>query len=199
MRPPMRAFSISALLAVALGGCASDVLPRTEKAAASPFATYDIARTAFSLVKEQETSVADLRRWGIDPASTPNLSILNYIGLMRYFLPTDAIRRSSLPPGVQICLAAQTGCEGWLLKFEVTETQRTGSVALDVTGIQRTTETSGWQAEMLLLVVDQVVVFKLWNGTAQIEERLRETNPLGPAQDLSGTARDAIDSAIPRP
>ena len=50
----------------------------------------------------------------------------------------------------------------------------------------------GWSASMLLLLVDDVVVYKLWSGTPRVEERGKETNPLGPAQDLSDPARNAI-------
>ncbi len=183
----------------ALAACASDVLPRTERVAASPFESYHVARTFYDVVEPGRTTVEDLRRLGVDPASTPNLRVASYVELMRLFLPSDQVGLSDLDPNVQACLNARTACEGWILSPSAESTRREGSVALDALGIQRTTTSEGWSAEILLLLVDEVVVYKLWSGTPRSEERRQDTNPLGPAQDLSGTAKDAIGGAIPKP
>ena len=100
---------------------------------------------------------------------------------------------------MQGCLGARTACQGYLLSPGASTTQRTGHVSLDIIGVQRETRETGWSATMLLLLVDDVVVYKLWSGSPNQDERRQETNPLGPAQDLSGTARGAIGGAIPKP
>jgi hypothetical protein len=104
-----------------------------------------------------------------------------------------------LDPAVQGCIGARTACTGWLLTPSATSTQRKGDVSLDLLGFRRETDQTGWSASLLVLLVDDVVVYKLWSGTPRAEERREETNPLGPAQDLTGPARDAVSGAIPKP
>jgi hypothetical protein len=190
-----------AAFAAVLGlvACASDVLPRTERQASGPFESYEIAEAAYRVIEPGVTTVAKLRELGIDPATTPNLSVVNYVEVMRHFMPNDTIALGDLDPAVQGCIAAKTACSGWLLTPGASATQRTGDVSLDVLGFQRETEETGWSAAMLLLLADDVVVYKLWSGTPHTAERREETNPLGPAQDLTGAARGAIGSAIPKP
>jgi len=182
-----------------LGACASDVLPRTERDAAGPFETYEIAETAYRIIEPGVTTTAKLRELGIDPATTPNLAVLNYLDVMRAFMPSDTVRLADLDPAVQSCIASKAACTGWLLTPGASTSQRTGDVSLDVLGFRRETEETGWSASMLLLLADDVVVYKLWSGKPLSTERREETNPLGPAQDLTGTARGAIGGAIVKP
>jgi hypothetical protein len=191
---------IAALAAgLVLAGCASDVLPRTERKAAGPFESYEIAETAYRVIAPGVTTKAKLRELGIDPGVTPNLSVVNYVEVMRQFMPNDTVAMSDLDPAVQGCIAAKNACTGWLLTPSASSTQRTGHVSLDVLGFQRETEETGWSASMLLLLADDVVVYKLWSGTPRSTEHREETNPLGPAQDLTGTARSAVGGAIGKP
>lgn len=189
----------AAALTLALGGCASDVLPRTEQTQAGPFETYEMAEIGYRVIQPGVTDTAKLRELGIDPRTTPNLRVLNYTEIMRLFLPNDTVALRDLDPAVQGCLGAKGACIGYLLTPGATRTQRTGAVSLDMLGIHRQTEETGWAATILLLLVDDVVVYKLWSGTPRIEESRSETNPLGPAQDLSDTAKDAIGGAVPKP
>lgn len=190
---------IAALTALPLAGCASDILPSSSRATAGPFQSYEIAETAYKIIQPGVTTTGKLREFGIDPKTTPNLRVINYVEVMRVFMPTDSVSVKDLDPAVQGCIGSGNACTGYVLAPEMTETQRTGHISLDVLGFQRETEETGWAASMLLLIVDDLVVYKLWSGTPQKDQRNRETNPLGPAQDLSGTAKGAIDGAIPKP
>lgn len=190
---------VLALGLLALSACASDVLPSTERQTAGPFETYESAETAYRAIEPGVTTAAALRTLGIDPATTPNLSVVNYVEVMLHFMPNDTVALADLDPAVQGCIAAKAACSGWLLTPGGSATQRTGDVSLDMLGFQRETQETGWSAAMLLLLADDVVVYKLWSGTPLSAERREETNPLGPAQDLTGAARGAIGSAIPKP
>lgn len=190
---------LAACCTLALTACASDILPSTAHESAGPFETYEIAEIGYRVIQPGVTDAAKLRTLGIDPKTTPNLRVINYVEVMKIFMPTDTVALRDLDPAVQGCIGAKIACVGYVLAPEASGTQRTGDISLDVLGFQRNTEAKGWAASMLLLLVDDVVVYKLWSGTPRIEERNAETNPLGPAQDLSGTAKDAIGSAIPKP
>lgn len=191
-RPALTVLTGLALAAAGLSACARDVLPRVERERPALFASYEIAETAYRIIKPGETNTSDLRRFGIDPKTTPNLKVINYVDVMRAFMPSDQVGLNDLDPAVQGCINARTDCIGYVLAPEASTQQRMGDVSLDVLGFQRETETAGWQATMLLLLVGDIVVYKLWSGTPRIEEREKETNPLGPAQDLGDKARGAI-------
>lgn len=190
---------LAAGLVFGLSACATDVLPSTSHKTTGPFATYEIAEIGYRVIQPGVTTAAKLRELGIDPKTTPNLRVINYVDVMKVFMPTDTVALKDLDPAVQGCIGAKTSCVGYVLTPGGSATQRDGDVALDVLGFQRKTASTGWTASMLLLLVDDIVVYKLWAGTPRTEERNAETNPLGPAQDLSGTAKDAIGGAIPKP
>lgn len=190
---------VLAALALGLSACASDILPSTSHETAGPFPSYEIAEIGYRVIQPGVTTSGKLRELGIDPKTTPNLRVINYVEVMRIFMPTDTVALKDLDPAVQGCIGSKTACVGYVLTPGGTATQRDGDIALDVLGFQRKTQSTGWAASMLLLLVDDVVVYKLWSGTPRSDERNAETNPLGPAQDLSGTAKDAIGGAIPKP
>ncbi len=182
-----------------LAACATDVLPSTSQDRSGPFATYEIAEMAFRIITPGKTDSAKLRELGIDPKTTPNMRVINYTEVMRVFMPADTVALKDLDPAVQGCINVRDHCSGYVLSPEMKETQRTGDVSLDLLGINRETKETGWAATILLLLVDDVVVYKLWSGSGRSEGTSRETNPLGPAQDLTGAAKKAAEGAIPKP
>jgi len=56
---------------------------------------------------------------------------------------------------------------------------------LDVLGFQRETHTAGWRFNGLILLKDEVVVYKLTGGQPAIQQTEENQNPLGPVQAIS--------------
>ena len=98
---------------------------------------------------------------------------------------------AALPIGRLLVIPGMNGVTGKLTTHPLEAGETLDSLSARL-GFQRETTETGWSASMLLLLVDDVVVYKLWSGTPRVEERGKETNPLGPAQDLSDPARNAI-------
>ena len=73
--------------ALMLGACASDVLPSTSRETAGPFESYEIAEIAYRVIEPGVTDGRKLRELGIDPRTTPNLRVINYVEVMRVFIP----------------------------------------------------------------------------------------------------------------
>ena len=59
------------------------------------------------------------------------------------------------------------------------------NVVLDVLGFQRETHTAGWRFNGLILLKDEVVVYKLTGGQPAIQQTEENQNPLGPVQAIS--------------
>ena len=60
--------------------------------------------------------------------------------------------------------------------------QRIGSFWLDSLNIRRETVTTGWRVDVLLVFVDDALVYKLVGGRPTIHPVELQRNPLGPLQ-----------------
>jgi hypothetical protein len=195
----MREFSVLVLglSAMGLSACGSmGVLPRNAEITESPYKSYRSAEDAFAQIKPFETTKDELKNKGLDPYKTPNVRVLNYLELLPKFMPQQTVTKDDLDPAVRACLKARERCQGWVAEPSRIDRDRTSNVALDVLGFERETTSTGWKAQMLVLIQDDVVVYKLWSGTPTINEVKRETKPLGPLQDLSGPAASAVKGVI---
>jgi hypothetical protein len=61
---------------------------------------------------------------------------------------------------------------------------RTGNFFADFINFKRRTETTGWRFNALILMVNDVVVYRAWGGQPVVNEVEVNTNPLGPFQDM---------------
>ncbi len=181
-----------------LVGCAgsSGILPEEASLVQSPFDNYGDALLAFEEVSVQETTLAQLFNSGYDVTTFPNVRSLSYLDLIARFLPHDSITFADLDPALRACLEARLSCRGYQLTPSHVEQERVGSVMLDVFNFKRTEIKTGWQAEAIFVLHDDVVVYKLWSGTQRVSETHQRTNPLGPFQNLGGAFSGAVSSVV---
>ncbi len=185
------------VIALVLGGCARWVLPsQVEAKGGEQFETYEQVQGAYARIAPFTTTAGDLTDMGIHPGKTPNLQIINYLEIRSRFMQPQTVQLKDLDPAVQACINAREACEGWFVPLQRISRERVGDVSLDMLGFRRETVSTGWRAEMVLLLVDDVVVYKLWSGTPNVNEATKEVKPLGPFQDLSGAAAGAVKGAI---
>jgi hypothetical protein len=179
----MKGRILGALVACLLAGCGS-MLPKSKEVTASPWQTYQDAQEAFDKIVPGQTTVADLRQMSLDPTENPNIAILNYADVMRKFMLNQSFSINDLDQGVRDCVMAKVACRG----FEVTQSQvykeRLGNVMLDVLGFYRETHTTGWRFNGLILLKENVVVYKLTSGQPVLQGTEENKNPLGPVQAI---------------
>lgn len=197
-RRVLKGICAAALAGFGLAGCAgsSGVLPEETSFVQSPFEGYDDAHQAFVKVAVHETTLAQLFNSGYDVSTFPNVQSLSYLDLIKRFLPHDSITFADLDPALRACFEARLGCRGYQLTPGHVERERVGSVMLDVLNFKRTEVRTGWEAEAIFVLHDDVVVYKLWSGTQRLSETHQRRNPLGPFQNLGGTFSGAVKSAI---
>ena len=172
---------VGLLLAAGLAGCSS-LLPKSREATASPWQTYQDAQDAFDKIIPGQTTIADLRQMALDPAKNANIAILNYADVMRKFMLNQSFSINDLDNGVRECVTAKVACRGFEINQSQVHRQRQGNVVLDVLGFQRETHTAGWRFNGLILLKDDVVVYKLTGGQPAIQQTEENQNPLGPVQ-----------------
>jgi hypothetical protein len=177
--------SLLILLTAALACGCSNMLPRTKEVTKSPWQTYQAAQEAFDKIIPGQTTIAELRLMSMDPGSNPNIAILNYADVMRKFMLNQSFSINDLDNGVRECVTAKVACRGFEINQSLVEKNRQGNVVLDVLGFYRETQTTGWRFNGLILLKDDIVVYKLTGGQPVIAQTDENKNPLGPVQALS--------------
>ena len=173
----------------ALLGCSS-LLPRGQARTERPWESFEQAHQAYASIHPYSTTLEDLQGLGIDPLRTPNLTVLSYADILKQLVPASS-GDVGLDPGIRDCLRQQRHCKGYAIDQRYLDRKRIGNFWLDFLDFKRETVTTGWRFRMLLLVVNEKVVYKTWGGQSEIVESDLTRNPLGPLQSLGGlgTAR----------
>lgn len=177
----VRAASL-ALMGWVLTSCA--VLPSSTSENQKRWAEYAQVKGAYDAVVEKHTSHDALRALGFNPVEMPNVQVLSYVDVVNLF--GSAFKLEDLPEGIRACVAATDRCIGYVMKISNIKNKRVGNIPADLFGFRKHTRTSGWEAQATLVLVNDVVVYKLWKGTPMIENTEKQSNPLGPMQNLSG-------------
>ena len=168
-------------------GCGVRLLPTTEDTVRSPWDSFEEAKMSYEKIVVYETDLQGLKNRGFDPFSTANMEILTYLDIMDRFMPNPAIKKEDLDQGIRECIENQSGCQAYEMMIEVLNSERRGSVFLDLFGFKRKTYRSGWQFQALFVINNGSVVYKLWGGKPHINETSLVKKPLGPLQE-SGAA-----------
>jgi hypothetical protein len=166
-----------------LAGC-TGLLPRSKEITKSPWASYREAQQTFDQIVPGKTTAADLRELSLDPEAMPNIAILNYSEVLRRFMANQSVTLADLDQGVQECVRAKTECRGLEINQRLVTKHRNGSFWLDLFGFKRETHIEGWRFNGLILLKEDVVVYKLTGGQPAIQESEHSQNPLGPVQSI---------------
>jgi hypothetical protein len=194
--------SLSTLLivfALSSQGCSSflpGLLPDERRRTESPWSSFEEAKAAFDLIAIGETTSADLRTLGFHPETTPNIEILSYVDVYRRFVPNDGIRLEDQDPGVRDCVHQRERCNGWQMEPRTERYKRQGNLLLDWFTFRRQVESTGWRFRSLIVVIDERVVYKLWEGNPSEMRYADSIRPLGPLQDFFFTINLALRALL---
>lgn len=183
-----RILHLGLLLGVSLlmGACAS-WLPKA-RTESPTFQTFDEARQAIEALVPQQSNREVLSAKGLTPEKQPNTVILTHADIVRRMVTGGILNKEDLDPGIITCINARETCRGWELNIARISKVRTGNFLADFVNFKRRTETTGWRFNALILMVDDVVVYRGWGGQPVVNEVEVTTNPLGPLQDMGPSA-----------
>ena len=173
-------------------GCAS-LLPSSEKDVKSPWSEFHEAKTSFDQIVPYKTTSAELKDLGFDPSETPNIGLLNYLDVVRRFMPNPNIKKNELDEGLLGCISAKDGCRAYEVKLSKVSKKRFGNVLLDLFGFRRRTKIYGWEFDAIIVMNNDLVVYKIWGGRPKIDETTDEKKPLGPLQNSESILRRIVD------
>lgn len=173
---------LATALALLLVGCAG-LLPRA-RTESPTFQSFQDARDAVESLVPMQSTTDTLVRLKIDPAQQPNTVILSYPDIVRRVVNGSVLTKADLGPGILMCIEARDTCHGWELNVSKVNKVRTGNFFADFVNFKRRSETTGWRFNALILLVDDVVVYRSWGGQPEINEVDVQNNPLGPLQEI---------------
>ena len=183
--------AVALLLFAALAGCSS-LLPRGSADTPQGFATFEQADAAAGRIVAFQTRTSELAGLGFDPVAGRNVTLIPYPEIIARLAPHPGLPLDKLDPGIRECIELQTGCRGYLFRFERQDHRREGSFWLDFLNLRRTTYVSGWWFEALVVVTDDAVLFRNVAGQASTDKVERQVNPLGPLQPAGESAGAAL-------
>jgi hypothetical protein len=184
---------VMSVVLVLTAGCAS-LLPQS-KNESSEFKTFDEARLAIEGLVPMKSTLGNLDSMGINPVKHPNTTVLTHADVVRRFVPGSALGKNDLDPGVVSCLEARDACRGMDVVATRIERNRTGNFFADFFNFSRRTDTTGWRFNAVILLVDDVVVYRTWGGQPLVNETEVRANPLGPLQD-SGPSTISVSPSV---
>lgn len=148
------------------------------------FQTFDEARLAIEGLVPSRSGLAELAEKGLTPDKQPNTAILTQADILRRVFNGGVLGKEDLDPGIVTCINARTACRGWEFNVARITKARTGGFWADFVNFKRRTETTGWRFNALVLLVNDVVVYRGWGGQPVVNEVEVNSNPLGPFQDM---------------
>lgn len=167
-------------------GCAS-LLPSSKATINSPWEDFNGAKAGYEKIIPGKTTVEQLNNMGFNPYAVPNIRILNATDTINIFMQNPSMRMENLDPGVQNCAAAKDRCTSYRIEPSILDSKRVGNVLLDLLTFKRHTISTGWEFRGLIILVDNVVVYKdPAGGRPSINIEEVQKKPLGPLQDPVG-------------
>jgi hypothetical protein len=148
------------------------------------FSSFDEARSTIEALVPMQTRREALDNGLFGPIHHPNTTVLNHGDVVRRFVPTGLLTREDLDPGILRCIEARDACSGMEMVSSHIERARTGNFFTDFSNFRRQTETRGWRFNAIVLLVNDIVVYRTWGGQPVVHEIEVSTNPLGPLQDM---------------
>lgn len=177
---------LAAVMIVALTtGCGS-MLPTKHTTTHSQWSTYQDLHAIVNKVRAGQT-LNDIKALGIDVNETKNIEVLTHLDVAKKFgligLKDDSLK---VPEGVQTMVNAAERGRGYELNVKNIIESREGSFWKDFLQFRRITHTTGWDFSVLIITVDNEIVYVLHKGNPNIDSVTIEKNPLGPFQSING-------------
>jgi len=173
------------VLALLLTSCKSThFLPSSYDESVTTFDSYQKAIELYDSIVLHETSKEELKALGFDVDKGQNVQALTYLDVSKRFLHNPAISKDDLPDGVIKCLESKDGCYAYQFYIEKINKERYGSFWADAFDFRKKVHHTGWKFDAMIIIVDNVVVYKLQSGVPNIDRKEVEKQPLGPLQGM---------------
>lgn len=174
------------LVIMSVGGCATfsnstgNLLPSGESSTIMPWKDYAQAESAFYRIVPGKTTLKDLDEIGFSSMAA-NATVLDPLTIKNLFLgPNSGAKMEQYPEVIQAYLNDFEHCKGLQFHYEVLKTKGQGSLFLRTFDFKAKDSITGWNFDAWIFIRKDLVVYKLWKGTPNINRTQQRNNPLGP-------------------
>jgi len=188
-------FASSITVAILMTGC-SFLLPSSKMTVRSPWKNFEHAKTTFDAIIPYKTTTEDLKTLKFDPLITPNIDLITYLDIIQRFMENPSIKKEDLAQGLQDCIAAKDECRAYEVMIKNVRRKRQGNVILDIFNFKRVRKETGWEFRALIVMKNDLVIYKLWGGKPVIDETVKRKNPLGPLQEAEDILTDLTTQGL---
>ncbi len=173
--------------ALVLGSClfvgaCTTLLPSSRTEVVSDWNSYEDAVKSLATMTPYTATRQSVHAQGLDPNSNAAITVLHFADVLQRFAAATLIKPEDVDPGIRDCLRAGKRCSGYAIAVEKLHRRRIGNFWLDSLNFRRETVTTGWRVDVLLVFVDDALVYQLVGGRPTISEVDLRRNPLGPLQ-----------------
>jgi hypothetical protein len=172
----------AALVACVLAAGCSTLLPTARTEVVSDWDSFDVAVKALATIVPYQSTRQSVQEQGLDPHTNAAITVLHFADVLQRFAAATLIKPEDVDRGIRDCLQAGKHCNGYAIAVEKLHRQRVGNFWLDSLNFRRETVTTGWRVDVLLVFVDDALVYQLVGGRPTINEFELRRNPLGPLQ-----------------
>jgi len=166
---------------IVLSACAT-LLPTSKTETVSEWNSYDDAVKSLSLITPYTATRQDVHAQGLDPRRNPAITVLHFADVLQRFSAAALIKPDDVDRGIRDCLHAGKQCSAYSIVVKKLDRKRVGNFWIDSLNFKRETVTTGWSVDVLLVFVDDALVYQLIGGQPTINEYEVRRNPLGPLQ-----------------
>ncbi|HEY1838035.1 MAG: hypothetical protein WBQ17_03425 [Rhizomicrobium sp.] len=175
----------SMAMALVLVGCgAVGLFLHQTEIQSSNFRSYEALQTAYEAISPARTRVSDLGKLGFDITTSPNVESVSYLGVIERFMPRNSTAFDALDPAVKSCIDARAACSAYVFKPQRLDAERGGNWFFEMLGFESAHAGTGWSPEVLLLIQDGRVAYKIMSGRPGVHGYRDVIPPLGSRQDL---------------
>jgi hypothetical protein len=173
--------AVAAGVCLLAGGCTT-LLPSSRTEVVSVWSSYDDAVSSLATVAPYLSTRQSVHAQGLDPGRNPAITVSHFADVLQRFAAATLIKPEDVDRGIRDCLQAGKHCGGYIIAVEKLHRRRVGNFWLDSLNFRRETVTTGWRVDVLLVFVDDALVYKLVGGRPLVNEVELRRNPLGPLQ-----------------
>jgi hypothetical protein len=172
---------IAGLVLAGLAGCTT-LLPSAKEEVVSNWQSYDDAVKSLATIDPYRATRQAVHAMGLDPHLNPAIKILHFADVLQRFAAATLIKPEDVDRGIKDCLQAGKQCTGYAIAVRKIQRKRIGNFWLDSLNFKRESVSQGWSVEVLLVFVDDLLVYELVGGQPTIDNYELQRNPLGPLQ-----------------
>jgi len=168
-------------------GCSS-LLPSAKDETVTSWQDFGQAKEAYDKIA-LGNSRTELKELGFDVVNSPNVQVLSYLDVAT---KVQSIPKTELDTGLQDCLRKRDECQAYVIDLRNIRSHRVGNFWADFFNFRRRTDATGWRFNVLLVMINDQVTYKLWSGTPKVDVYEEKRNPLGPLQSFDSMTMGLI-------